>query len=127
MNETQHQLEPPGQRVGMAYLIGIVGALVIIGVLSWAMYNYMQPEPLGKNRREERAKALAEVRAYNNDQLNNVGWVDQTKGLVRLRIQDAMNIVEREWQNPAAARSNLISRVEKANPPPPPPPASPLE
>jgi hypothetical protein len=127
MNETKHDFQPPGQRVGLAYLIGIVGALLIIGALSWAMYNYMQPEPLGKNRAEERAKALAELRAYNDDQLNNVGWVDPTKGLVRLRIEDAMNIVEREWQNPAAARSNLIARVEKANPPPPPPPASPLE
>jgi hypothetical protein len=117
----------PGQRVGVAYLAGIVGALLIIGALSWAMYNYMQPEPLGKNRAEERAKALAELRAAENDALNNVGWADQTKGLVRLRIEDAMSIVEREWQNPAAARSNLIARVEKANPPPPPPPASPLE
>jgi hypothetical protein len=44
-----------------------------------------------------------------------------------LRIEDAMKIVERDWQNPAAARSNLIARAEKANPPPPPPPASPLE
>src|SRR3954463_2474295 len=127
MNETKYELQPPGQRVGLAYLIGILGALLIIGALSWAMYNYMQPEPLGKNRAEERARALAEVQGYDNDQLHNVGWVDQTKGLVRLRIEDAMNIVEREWKNPAAARSNLIARVEKANPPPPPPAASPLE
>jgi hypothetical protein len=126
MNEETTQAEP-GQRVGMAYLAGILGALLIVGALSWAMYNYMQPEPLGKNRAEERAKALAELKAAENDALHNVGWVDQTKGLVRLRIEDAMQIVEREWQNPAAARSNLIARVEKANPPPPPPPSSPLE
>src|SRR5437762_313235 len=116
-----------GQRVGMAYLAGILGALLIVGALSWAMYNYMQPEPLGKNRAEERAKALAELQAAENDALHNVGWVDQTKGLVRLRIEDAMSMVERDWQNPAVARSNLIVRVEKANPPPPPPAASPLE
>src|SRR3954468_18631593 len=126
MNEERTDIEPMGQRVGVAYLAGIVGALLIVGALSWAMYNYMQPEPLGKNRAEERAKALAEVQGYDNDQLHNVGWGDQTKGLVRLRIEDAMNIVEREWKNPAAARSNLIARVEKANPPPPPPAASPL-
>src|SRR6476661_3331001 len=126
MSDERTDVEP-GQRVGVAYLAGIVGALLIVGALSWAMYNYMQPEPLGKNRAEERAKALAELRAAENDALHNVGWVDQTKGLVRLRIEDAMQIVERDWQNPAAARSNLIARVEKANPPPPPPPASPLE
>ena len=126
MNEERTDLEP-SRDVGFAYLAGIVGALLIVGALSWAMYNYMQPEPLGKNRAEERAKALAELQAADNDALNNVGWVDQSKGLVRLRIQDAMDIVEREWQNPPAARSNLVARAEKANPPPPPPPASPLE
>jgi hypothetical protein len=126
MNEEQTDVEP-GQRVGTAYLAGIVGALLIVGALSWAMYNYMQPEPLGKNRAEERAKALAELQAAENDALHNVGWVDQTKGLVRLRIEDAMQMVEREWQNPPAARSNLIARAEKANPPPPPPAPSALE
>src|ERR1051325_5775858 len=126
MNEETTKVEP-GQRVGVAYLAGVVGALLIVGALSWAMYHYMQPEPLGKNRAEERAKALAELHASENDALHNVGWADQTKGLVRLRIEDAMQIVEREWQNPPAARSNLIARVEKANPPPPPPPPSKLE
>ena len=126
MNEETKETKP-GERVGVAYLAGIVGALLIVGALSWAMYNYMQPEPLGKNRAEERAKALAELQAADNDALHNVGWVDQTKGLVRLRIEDAIAIVERDWQNPAAARSNLIARAEKANPPPPPPPPSALE
>jgi hypothetical protein len=41
---------------------------------------------------------------------------------VRLRVDDAIKLAEREWQNPAAARSNLIARVDKANPPPAPPP-----
>ena len=115
------------ERAGMAYLIGIVGALLIIGLFALVVYNFLHPAPLGANRAEERAKGLAEVQAADRDALDNVGWVDQGKGLVRLRIEDAMKIVEREWQNPAGARSNLIARVEKANPPPPPPPASPLE
>jgi hypothetical protein len=127
MREDETIESEPRDEPKWAYLAGVVGALLIVGALSWAMYNYMQPEPLGKNRAEERAKALVELQAAENDALNNLGWVDQSKGLVRLRIKDAMDIVEREWRNPAAARSNLIARVEKANPPPPPPPASPLE
>ena len=115
------------ERVGLAYLIAIVGALLIVGIFALVVHKYLTPEPLGANRADERAKALAEVQAADKDALENVGWVDQTKGLVRLRIEDTMKMVEREWQNPAAARSNLIARVEKANPPPPPPPTSPLE
>jgi hypothetical protein len=36
-----------------------------------------------------------------------------------------MKLVERQWQNPPAARSNLIARVEKATAPPPKPPEQP--
>jgi hypothetical protein len=39
-----------------------------------------------------------------------------------------MKWVEQQWgQNPAAARSNLISRVEKANAPPPRQPEKPSQ
>jgi hypothetical protein len=108
------------ERIGLAYLVGILGAFLIVGALVWAMIRYTRPAPLDKNRAAERAKALQELRAAEADALNTTGWVDPTKGLVRLRIEDAMKMVERDWKNPAAARSNLISRVEKAYPPPPP-------
>jgi hypothetical protein len=56
---------------------------------------------------------------------NTVAWLNQSNGLVRLRIEDAMNLVEREWRNPPAARSNLIARIEKATAAPPKPPEKP--
>ena len=58
-------------------------------------------------------------------ELTTYGWVDQPKGVVRLPIADAMQLVLRDWQNPAAARSNLIARVEKATAAPPVAPAKP--
>src|SRR5262245_300100 len=106
--------ERSNERPGLAYLVAIVGAFLIVGALVWAMRHYTQPPPLGKTRAEERAKALAELRAAEAEALNTTAWIDPTKGLVRLRVEDAMNLVLREWKNPAAARSNLIARVEKA-------------
>jgi hypothetical protein len=38
-----------------------------------------------------------------------------------------MKLALRDWQNPAAARSNLIARVEKATAVPPPAPAKPSQ
>lgn len=111
----------------MAYALAILGAFLIVAALVWAMRHYTQPAPLNANRAAERAKALAEIRAAEADALNNVGWIDPAKGLVRLPIAEAMKLVERDWQNPAAARSNLIARVDKANPPPPPPKPSVFE
>lgn len=110
-----------------AYAIAVVGTFLIMAFLVWAMRHFTQPAPLNANRAAERAKALGEIRAAEADGLNNVGWIDPVKGVVRLPIAEAMKLTEREWQNPAAARSNLIARVEKATFVPPPPPAKPSQ
>ena len=119
--------EPVSERTGLAYALAILGSFLIVAALVWAMHKYTEPAPLGANRAAERARALAEMRAAESDALNNVGWVDQAKGIVRLRIEDSMRLVERSWQNPPAARSNLLERVAKAYPPPPKPAPSPFE
>ena len=113
------------ERTGLAYLIGILGALLIVAALVWAMQHYTQPPPLDAERVAVRKKALAEMRATEATGLGTYGWIDQTKGVVRLPISEAMKLALREWQNPAAARSNLIAHVEKATAVPPPPPAKP--
>lgn len=118
----------PEPRVRWPYVVTLLVAFLIVGFLVWVMHEYTQPAPLNQNRAAERAKALVELRASEAEQLSTAGWLDQTKGLVRIPIADAMKIVEQEWgKNPAAARSNLIARVEAANPPPPKPAPSPFE
>jgi hypothetical protein len=120
--------EPQTERTGLAYIIAILGAFLIVAFLVWAMRHYTQPAPLGEDRAAVRAKALAELRAAEAEALNTTGWVDPTKGLVRLRIEDAMKWVEQEWaRDPVAAHSNLISRVEKATAPPPRQPEKPSQ
>jgi hypothetical protein len=118
--------EPAPERTGLAYVIAILGAFLIVAGLVWAMRHYSQPPALGEDRAKVRAKALAELREDEADKLQNPGWVDPTKGLVRLPIAVAMKMVERDWgQNPAAARCNLVERVEKANVAPPKAPEKP--
>jgi len=109
-----------------AYVVGILGSFLVLGALSWAIYRYTQPAPLGEDRAAVRAKALMELRAAEAEALHTVVWVDPAKGLVRLRIEDAVAMVQRDWgQNPVAARSNLIARVEKATAAPPKAPEKP--
>ena len=106
-------------------LIAVAGACLVFAALVWATKKYTQPAPLGADRVAERTKARAELTAAETDALNNAGWIDQPKGLVRLPIAEAMKLAEREWQNPAQARSNLLARVEKANALPPKAPEKP--
>ena len=61
-------------------LLAIVGALLIVLVLIWAMRQFMQPPPLNQNRAAERAKALAEIRGLEHQELTTAGWIDQGRG-----------------------------------------------
>jgi len=117
--------QPARERTGLAYLAAILGSFLIVAALVWAMQRYTQPPPLGEDRVALRKKALAELHAAEASELASYGWVDQGKEVVRLPIAEAMKLALRDWQNPAAARSNLIARVEKATAVPPPAPAKP--
>jgi len=109
-------------------VVAVLGACLIFTALVWEMKKYTQPAPaIDQARKAERAKARAELTAAETEALNNAAWIDQTKGLVRLPIAEALKITRREWQNPMQARSNLIARVEKATALPPKAPEKPSE
>jgi hypothetical protein len=112
------------------YFAAALGAFLVVGALAWFLYARTRPVTLNQARIEERLKNLHEINTLSAENLNNFGWQDQPKGLVRLPIDTAMALIVREWKNPAAGRSNLLARVEKANPPPPapePPKPTPFE
>ena len=108
-----------------ALIVAVAGTFLIIAALVYIMRLYTAPPPMDQARIQERKKFLAEIQAGNVDALDNYGWVDQGKGLVRLKITNAMDLTIREYQNPRAARSNLAARADKAFAPPPPPPKVP--
>jgi len=108
-----------------AAALGFVMVCCLLGALILAMKFWLHPPAIDADRVAARAKALAELRVAESNALNNPGWIDQNRGLVRLPIAVALQITENEWQNPAAARSNLIARVEKATAPAPAAPAKP--
>ena len=110
-----------------AYALAIVGTFLIVAALVSVMRRHSQPPPIDAKRIAERAKALAELRQAEAVALSTADWIDQAKGIVRLPITNAMEMVLKEWQNPAAAKSNLVARVGKATFVPPPPPQKPSE
>jgi hypothetical protein len=117
--------DAPRGSATMAYAVGILGAFLIVAALVVVMQHYTKPAPIDEGRAAARAKALAELRAAESEAMRTPGWIDQAKGVARLRVEDAMKIVEREWgKDPGAARSNLIARVVKATAVPPPKPSA---
>jgi hypothetical protein len=114
-------------RSTLAYVVAVAGAFLIVAALVWVTRKLVAPPPLGEDRVAVRYQNLAEVRGADAQALTTVGWVDQAKGVVRLPIEEALKLAEREWQNPAQARSNLIARVEKATFVPPKAPEKPSQ
>lgn len=112
-------------RAFWSYALAAAVALGIVGVMVWATRRVMTPPPLNAERVAERYKALAEVRETAHQVLTTPAWINRDKGIVRLPVEVAMQVVEREWRHPALARSNLIERVRAAYAKPPPPPAEP--
>jgi hypothetical protein len=101
--------------VDLAFLVACLLFAAIVAVV-----KYSAPVPaIDADRAAVRTRALAEIRAAEAQALNQPGWIDENRGLVRLPIEVAMQMTEREWQSPAAARSNLTVRVEKATAPAP--------
>jgi hypothetical protein len=105
----------------------VLGAFLVVALLVGLMKYYTRPAPLNQARVEERKKVLAEFRAEDERGLNTYEVIDAGKGLVRLKIDRAMELTFEEYKNPAAARTNLLARAEKAAAVPPKAPEAPSQ
>lgn len=122
------ELKPSRPHV-FTFVIAALGAFLVIGALVWIMVRVTRPESVGEARAQERRKALVQTRNEEAQTLNNHAPVGAGPGFVRMKIDDAMKLTLKEYQNPAAARSNLVARADKAGTPPPAPapPPNPYE
>ena len=107
-----------------AWSITVLGSLLIVAGLVWIMNDFTRPAPLTEDRAAMRRKTLAEVRNAEGEVLNNKNyvWQDQSKGIVRIPIDQAMEQTIRMWQKPVEARTNVFARTAKAFFVPPPAP-----
>jgi hypothetical protein len=118
-NETINVNRASGAAVGFIVASGLFIALAVI-------VKFSVPVPaIDADRAAGRAKDLAEIRATENTDLTQLGWIDQQRGVVRLPIVTAMRLAAQEWKNPAQARADLIAREDKASAPAPAAPAKP--
>jgi len=123
-----YQDTPAVNRASSAAL-GILAASLIFIVLVAVVRFSARPPAIDADRAATISQALFQIHTNEAAQLNTVGWIDQPRGIVRLPIATAMQMTAQEWQNPEAARSNLIERAEKAAAPLPaaPPKPNPFE
>jgi hypothetical protein len=108
-----------------ASFVGILGAFLVVGLLLYVLKQSAPAPALNAARVQERKAALAELRDTSAKAQSTYDWQDQGKGIVRLTVDRAMELTIQEYRNPAAARSGLVARAEKANAAPPKAPEKP--
>jgi hypothetical protein len=102
-------------------VIAIVATFLLMVFLVRQMTKVAQPSAVGADRGAARAKDNATIRGEGAVALQNWGYVDQPRSVVRLPIEDAMKLTVQGYQKPAAFRTDVLARVEKATAPPPKP------
>jgi hypothetical protein len=113
-----------------AYIVAALGTLLIVGALVRVMVDYTRPAAPTEERATLRYKNLQDLRNANAEVLDSpsYAWQDQTRGIVRMPLNDAMALSLKMWRdNKDAARSNLVARAEKASAALPKPPEKPSQ
>lgn len=115
--ESQKLNRASGPAVGFTIVSLIFGALVIVVKLT-------STEPaIDADRNDTIGKSLSDIRKTESDQLATAGWIDQSRGVVRLPIETAMQIAA--GKTTETLRAELKDRVEKASAPAPKAPEKP--
>lgn len=102
-----------------AWFVGTAGTLLLVGGLAWWVYHRTQPPGVDAARAALRYSNLAEIRAAAHKALTTAEPLDKAKGIYRIPITNAMELMLRLWQDPAAGRADLLTRLEKATAKPP--------
>jgi hypothetical protein len=97
--------------------VGFVIASVIFIVLVVIVKLFAAPPAIDADRAAAISQALFEIHTNEAVSLESAGWIDRDRGIVRLPIEQAMQMSEFYWQNPAAGRNELITRSQKATAP----------
>ena len=92
----------------------VVASLLFVAFVMMVKFSVSVPA-IDADRAAVRSKALAEIRAAEAAALNTPGWVDQDRGIVRLPIETAIQMIEQD--TPQGIRATLIWRQEQANAP----------
>lgn len=119
--ESQDSCCSPACRTKAAYFFGAL-VVVLLGVGLNAMlksYTETGAQAAREARSKERSKAQAELRQVTQQELDNTALLDKAKGVYRIPVTVAMDLVLKDYQDAAASRAAFVARVEKITAPPP--------
>ncbi len=109
---------PDVNRASGAAVGFLAASLIFIVLVAIVKFSATVPA-IDADRGAAISSALFEIRSNEVVSLENPGWIDRDRGIVRLPIDRALQLAAQEWKHPAQARANLIARAQKAAAPAP--------
>ena len=104
-----------------------VGLFCVMAVLLRLTWESARPPSIGAERANLRKANLAEARSVEEEMLTSYGIINAEKGIYRMPIDQAIQMMIQEWKQPEKARQMMAKRVDLAVAPPSPPPETPSE
>ena len=98
-----------------------VATFLLMAFLVKQMIKITTPAPVGVARATERAVEGAKIRAEGVEKSKVWGFVDAPRGIVRLPVEDAVKLTLQGYQNSAAFKVDLATRLKQASVAPPKP------
>ncbi len=99
----------------IAWVLGGLGSLLVVGLLALYLVNSGQPTPLGTARAEERKKLWTELQAQNADALTHYAVLKADNGVYRLPVSRALEVFANEArEGNSEARAKLLKRLENS-------------
>ena len=114
----QNQNTPDVNRASGAAIGFAIASVIFLVLVAIVKFSVTIP-PVDAGRGTAISGALYQIHTNELTLLNNPGWVDKPRGIVRLPIETAMQLAAQQWQNPAQARADLIARSKKSTAPAP--------
>ncbi len=95
-----------GIRTGWILASGLVGAVLFVVAMAWlnSYFTVARNQEVYRKVLSLSNPKLAELRAVEAEALNTYGWVDREKGVVRVPIGRAMEILAQEARAARGAR-----------------------
>ncbi|HWP59567.1 MAG TPA: hypothetical protein VNL14_16865 [Candidatus Acidoferrales bacterium] len=125
----RHELSDANVRGIMLFGLWLALVALVIHVAVWVLYRYLErpalpspaarrpeivrPAPGKPQLQVEPQSELAQLRAHEQHILESYGWVDREKGIVRVPIQRAMEMIARDALPAANKLRTHPARAEK--------------
>ena len=92
-----HALKPPTRLHFALSFAGILGSFLIFLLILLLAYLPYRPEPVDTQQVEERKTKLADYRDGVAKEVNSYGWVNQSKGVVRIPVEESMKLTVEKY------------------------------